>query len=130
VENILLNIVPSAAAHRLKLLRWSLALFALAVLLYARAMEGTPIYDLVGKAYQFPVVGAFWPLALGLYWPKASRQGALCSIAAGLGVWGVLEFSDFGAILPSVLGGFLASGLGMVLGSLRWPQQDAAPVEP
>jgi hypothetical protein len=42
----------------------------------------------------------------------------------------VLEFSDFGAILPSVLGGFLASGLGMVLGSLRWPQQDAAPVEP
>ncbi len=130
VENILLNIVPSAAAHRLKLLRWSLALFALAVLLYARAMEGTPIYDLVGKAYQFPVVGAFWPLALGLYWPKASREGALCSIAAGLGVWGVLEFSDFGAILPSVLGGFLASGLGMVLGSLRWPQQDAAPVEP
>ena len=75
VENILMNLVPAVAGHRLQVLRWTLALFALAVLIYARAMEGTPIYDLVGKAYQFPVVGAFWPLALGLYWAKASREG-------------------------------------------------------
>jgi Na+/proline symporter len=127
VENILMNVVPAVAQHRLRVLRWTLALFALAVLIYARAMEGTPIYDLVGKAYQFPVVGAFWPLALGLYWPKASREGALCSIGAGLGVWGLLEFTAYGLVMPSVLGGFLASGLGMVLGSLRWPS--AAPLD-
>ena len=121
VENILMNLVPAVARHRLQVLRWTLALFALAVLIYARAMEGTPIYDLVGKAYQFPVVGAFWPLALGLYWAKASREGALCSIAAGLGVWSLLEFTVYGQVMPSVLGGFFAGGLGMVLGSLRWP---------
>ena len=121
VENILMNLVPAVARHRLQVLRWTLVLFALAVLIYARAMEGTPIYDLVGKAYQFPVVGAFWPLALGLYWAKASREGALCSIAAGLGVWSLLEFTVYGQVMPSVLGGFFAGGLGMVLGSLRWP---------
>jgi Na+/proline symporter len=127
VENILMNVVPAVAQHRLRVLRWTLAFFALAVLIYARAMEGTPIYDLVGKAYQFPVVGAFWPLALGLYWSKASREGALCSIGAGLGVWGFLEFTTYGLVMPSVLGGFLAGGLGMVLGSLRWPS--TAPLE-
>jgi len=127
VENILMNVVPAVAQHRLRVLRWTLAFFALAVLIYARAMEGTPIYDLVGKAYQFPVVGAFWPLALGLYWAKASRKGALCSIGAGLGVWGLLEFTAYGLVMPSVLGGFLAGGLGMVLGSLRWPSTAPLP---
>jgi Na+/proline symporter len=127
VENILMNVVPAVAQHRLRVLRWTLVFFALAVLIYARAMEGTPIYDLVGKAYQFPVVGAFWPLALGLYWAKASRKGALCSIGAGLGVWGLLEFTAYGLVMPSVLGGFLAGGLGMVLGSLRWPSTAPLP---
>jgi len=42
-------------------------------------------------------------------------------------VWGFLEFTTYGLFMPSVLGGFLAGGLGMVLGSLRWPS--TAPLE-
>ena len=73
---------------------------------------------MVAMAYQFPVVGAFWPLVMGLYWKCATTQGAWLSIAVGGTVWAVLSFTSLGEVFPSVLGGFLAAGAGMVVGSL------------
>nr|MBA2411610.1 sodium:solute symporter [Burkholderiaceae bacterium] len=82
---------------------------------------GTPIYELVSKAYQFPVVGAFWPLVCGLYWQRSTTQGAICSIVLGMGTWALLEFSPLGQAFPPVLGGFLMAGVGMFGGSLLSP---------
>jgi SSS family solute:Na+ symporter len=54
------------------------------VLAYAIAMQGTSIYELVSSAYQVTLVGAFVPLVMGLYWKRATTQGAILSIGAGI----------------------------------------------
>ena len=99
-------------------MRATLVVFAVAVLSYSLWFEGTAIYDMVAMAYQFPVVGAFWPLVMGLYWKRATTQGAWMSIAVGGTVWLVLSGTSLGEVFPSVLGGFLAAGGAMVVGSL------------
>jgi Na+/proline symporter len=81
-------------------------------------MEGTPIYELVAMAYQFPVVGAFWPLVLGLYWKRSTTQGAVWSIVLGMATWGLLTLTPLGEEVPSVLAGLVMAGIGMVAGSL------------
>lgn len=118
VENILKNFMPLSDRQELRAMRITLCLFAVAVLVYSIKVEGTPIYDMVAMAYQFPVVGAFWPLVAGLYWKRATNQGAVWSITIGLAVWSILSATALGEIFPSVLGGFLAAGAGMVVGSL------------
>jgi SSS family transporter len=118
VENILKNFVPLSDKKELKAMRITLFLFAVAVLIYSIIMEGTPIYELVAKAYQFPVVGAFWPLVCGLYWSRSTTQGAVWSIVLGMTTWLLLDFTPLGEAFPSVLGGFMMAGVGMVAGSL------------
>lgn len=118
VENVLRHFVKIEDRHMLIAMRASVAVFAVCVLLYSIALEGAAIYDMVAMAYQFPVVGAFWPLVCGLYWKKATRQGCFVSILFGSAVWVVLTWSPLGEVFPNVLGGFLAAGFGMVVGSL------------
>jgi len=118
VENILKQYVKLSDKRELRAMRITLFIFACAVLTYSIIMEGTPIYELVGMAYQFPVVGAFWPLVCGLYWKKSTTHGAIASIALGLSTWALLSFTPVGEVFPSVLGGFIMAGLGMVVGSL------------
>lgn len=117
VENVLRNFVR-IEGRELPYMRMTLVFFAVAVLTYSLWFEGTAIYDMVAMAYQFPVVGAFWPLVMGLYWKRATTQGAWMSIFVGGAVWSVLTFTPLGEIFPSVLGGFLAAGAAMVIGSL------------
>jgi len=88
------------------------------VLVYALSVEGTAIYDMVAMAYQFPVVGAFWPLVLGLYWKRATTLGAACSIVLGGAAWVILTVTPLGEVIPCVLGGFVIAGIAMVAGSL------------
>jgi Na+/proline symporter len=91
-------------------------LFALFVCVYAILSQGTAIYDMVSGAYQVTLVGAFVPLVAGLYWKRATTQGAVSSIA--LGILGWLVFLASGAAFPAQLAGFLLAIVGMVLGSL------------
>ena len=51
--------------------------FTICVLVYSITMEGSSIYELVSGAYQVPLVGAFVPLLMGVYWKRATTQGAL-----------------------------------------------------
>ncbi|MCU0939844.1 MAG: sodium:solute symporter family protein [Burkholderiaceae bacterium] len=119
VENILKNFVPLSDKRELRAMRITLFAFACAVLAYSIIMEGTPIYELVGMAYQFPVVGAFWPLVCGLYWKRSTTQGAVWSMALGMSTWALLSFTPLGEeVFPAVLGGFIMAGVGMVVGSL------------
>lgn len=118
VENILKNYVPMDGKKQLFYMRLSLVIFACAVLSYSLWFEGTAIYDMVAMAYQFPVVGAFWPLVCGLYWKKATTQGAWLSIIVGGFTWALLTWTPLGEVFPAVLGGFLTAGASMVVGSL------------
>jgi Na+/proline symporter len=121
VENVLKNLRPRMSdRQQLLAMRWSITAFAALVLAYAIAMKGTPIFDLVSSAYQVTLVAAFVPLVAGLYWHRATTQGAICSVAAGLAVW-IISFpqiSRLGEAVPGQLAGLLAALLGMGLGSL------------
>lgn len=118
VSNILSAFVKLDDKNMLRAMRWTVFFFTLMVLSYSLFVEGTAIYDMVAMAYQFPVVGAFWPLVCGLYWKKTTRQGVYLSMLFGAVVWSVLTWTSYGEVFPNVLGGFLAAGFGMVVGSL------------
>ena len=84
VENILKNLRPRMSdQQQLFAMRATIVCFTGLVLAYAIAMKGTSIYDLVSSAYQVTLVGAFVPLVMGLYWKRATTQGAIFSVAAG-----------------------------------------------
>jgi Na+/proline symporter len=82
------------------------------------------MYEMVQNAYKVTLVGAFVPLAFGVYWKRASSQGAVCSVVMGVATWLAGEFylpegSDHPwAVLTPQLMGLLASGFGMIAGSL------------
>jgi Na+/proline symporter len=120
VENILRNIRPGMSdAATLRAMRLSVLTLSAVVLSYAITMQGTSIYELVSGAYQVPLVGAFVPLVFGLYWKRATTQGALASIVLGLGTWLVfIATPAFSEAFPQQLAGLLAALAGMILGSL------------
>jgi SSS family solute:Na+ symporter len=120
VENILKNIRPGMSDRQVLLsLRITILVFTALVLTYAIKMQGTAIYDLVSSAYQVTLVAAFIPLTFGLYWQRATTQGAILSIVLGIGVWGLfLIQSAWGEAFPGQLAGLLAALVGMVGGSL------------
>ena len=118
VENVLKNFVKMNDKHELLYMRITVVMFTACVLGYSIIMIGTPIYELVSKAYQFPVVGAFWPLVCGLYWRRSTTTGAIWSIIFGMATWALLEYTALGQQFPAVLGGFLLAGIGMFGGSL------------
>ncbi len=121
VENILRHLKPNMGDKQmLRALRASLLGFTALVLAYAILMEGTPIYELVSGAYQITLVGAFVPLVCGLYWSRATTQGAVVSIALGILTWVLFfpQLTSWGDVFPGQLAGLLAAGIGMALGSL------------
>ena len=120
VENILRNLRPGMSdAQTLKAMRISVLVFTVCVLVYAITMEGSSIYELVAGAYQVPLVGACVPRAFGVYWKRATTQGALLAVALGLGVWLLFVASPMlNQAFPQQLAGVLAAMAGMVFGSL------------
>jgi SSS family transporter len=121
VENILKNLRPGMSdRQQLLAMRVTIVIFAALVLAYAIAMQGTSIYELVSSAYQVTLVGAFIPLVMGLYWRRATTQGAILSIGAGIVVWLLFfpQISDLGEAFPGQLAGLRAALAGMIIGSL------------
>jgi len=120
VENILRNLKPGMSDEQtLKAMRVSVLVFTFCVLIYSITMEGSSIYELVSGAYQVPLVGAFVPLLLGVYWKRATTQGALLAVVMGIGVWLWFVASPvLNEAFPQQLAGLIASFAGMVGGSL------------
>jgi SSS family solute:Na+ symporter len=102
----------------LRTMRITVLIFSACVCAYAIALQGTPIYEQVSGAYQVTLVGAFVPLAAGLYWKRATTQGALCSIALGILGWLMFLYTPAGENFPAQLAGFMMAVTGMVVGSL------------
>ncbi|MFL6658279.1 MAG: sodium:solute symporter family protein [Massilia sp.] len=121
VENILKHLRPGMTdRQQLLAVRVTIVIFAALVLIYAIAMKGTSIYELVSSAYQVTLVAAVVPLAMGMYWTRASTQGAIVSIAAGMFTWLLFfpQVTSWGEIFPGQLAGLIAAIVGMIAGSL------------
>jgi Na+/proline symporter len=119
VENIWRQFKPHMSdKQELRTMRITVLLFSASVLVYAIQAQGTPIYEMVSGAYQVTLVGAFIPLVFGLYWKRATTQGALFSIVLGLLTWILFIATPAGVEFPAQLAGILAALLGMLLGSL------------
>ena len=118
-ENIWRQFHPHQSDQQeLRAMRVTVLVFSMLVLGYAIRMQGTSIYEMVSGAYQVPLVGAFVPLTFGLYWKRATTQGAIFALVLGLLTWGVFLATPAGEEFPAQLAGVLASLTGMVLGSL------------
>ena len=117
-ENVLQPFMPRMSdQHFLLLLRVVLVLFTAAALLFALNSRST-MYEMVQNAYKVTLVGALVPLAAGIFWKRASVQGAIVSIFFGLTVWLASEFNFADALVPPQINGLAAAILGMLIGSL------------
>ncbi|HTL62759.1 MAG TPA: sodium:solute symporter family protein [Nitrospira sp.] len=117
-ENVIRGVIPHMDEKGLlTTMRIVLVGFAAVVLMIALTSESS-IYRLVVNTYKVTLVAAFVPLCAGLFWKRATIQGALCAIAAGLAAWLGTEFlSVEQAVVPPQLAGLAAAVLGMIIGS-------------
>ena len=116
--NVIKPFVPHLSDRTfLLLLRMTLVIFTLAALLFALNSRST-MYEMVQNAYKVTLVMAFVPLAAGVYWRRATTQGALAAAIMGALVWLAAENLGADSEIPPQLIGFAASIVFMVLGSL------------
>ena len=118
-ENIWRQFRPQMSDQQeLKTMRITVLVFSTLVLIYAISMQGTSIYEMVSGAYQVTLVGAFVPLVAGLYWSRATTQGAVFSIVLGILTWLLFLMTPAGEEFPAQLAGLLAAVVGLLMGSL------------
>ncbi len=117
-ENIIREFISLSDRQLLTATRIVVVCFAIAVTVFALASQGMPIYEMVGNSYKVPLVGAFVPLVMGLYWKRATTQGALMSVIGGLSSWVLMEAFGGESIWPPQLVGLLVAFAGMIAGSL------------
>jgi Na+/proline symporter len=115
------NILKPAFKHvgdvqLLKMMRIVVFCFTVMVTIFALNSD-LSIYKMVENAYKVTLVSSFVPLAFGLYWKRATAQGALASIVFGLATWIWLEVFAPDAACPPQLAGLIASLVGMIAGS-------------
>ena len=117
-ENILKPFLPEQSDKSFLLtMRIVVLVFTAIVTLFAMN-TGASIYKMVENAYKVTLVAAFIPLAFGLYWKRATSQGAQLSIVLGLASWIGLEIFAPEDFWPPQLVGVLMSLAGMLAGSL------------
>ena len=128
-ENILKPMLRHKLSDRrmLLLMRGVTVVFTIMVTLYAMNSKAG-IFKMVENAYQITLVSAFIPLLAGVYWKRATNQGALAAIFCGVTVWlAVLLLGGEDPFIPAQFAGLMASICGMVVGSLL-PQQLRSPL--
>ncbi|RJG05002.1 sodium:solute symporter [Noviherbaspirillum cavernae] len=126
-ENILKGMLPKQTDKQfLFSMRVVVVIFTAIVTTFAMNTESS-IFKMVENAYKITLVAAFVPLAFGLYWKRATRQGALAAIFLGLTTWLSLELAAPEGLWPPQLAGVLMSLGGMIVGSLM-PQVVDRPV--
>ena len=117
-ENVVKPLFGEMGDRRfLLMLRIVLVLFTAGVLVFALNNTST-MYEMVQDAYKVTLVGAFVPLVCGIYWERATTQGALLAALAGLVTWGICEKFFAEATVPPQMVGLFASMAGMLVGSL------------
>lgn len=99
-------------------MRITLVCFSGLVLAFALHTESS-IFEMVENAYKVTLAGAFIPLVVGIFWKRATTQGALASTIGGLTSWILIEIMiGEESLVPPQLIGLGISAIGMVAGSL------------
>lgn len=119
VENVLKHFMPKMSDRQfVRILRFTILVAAVSTTAFA-LMSDASIYEMVGNAYQITLVAAVVPLFAGLFWKKATTQGALVSMVLGTVTWVALSISyTDDAFWPPQLAGLLMALLGMLIGTL------------
>lgn len=132
-ENILKPLAGRMSdRHLLLAMRLVTLTFTVMVTLYAMSSKAS-IFKMVENAYQVTLVAAFVPLVFGLYWRRATNQGALTAIFCGVSVWlALLVFGADDALVPPQFAGLIASLIGMLIGSLlpQWVRPPLPAADP
>ncbi len=121
-ENILKPMFPQMTDKQLlRNMRIVTVCFTIIVTLYAMHSKAS-IFKMVENAYQVTLVAAFIPLVCGVYWSKATNQGALFAVVMGVTTWitmliGPAFLEPLQPMTPQGVG-VIASALGMLIGSL------------
>jgi Na+/proline symporter len=118
-ENVIRGFYPGMGDHQfLRVMRGCLIVFTCIVLGFALKSESS-IFKMVENAYKVTLAGAFVPLAAGIFWRRATTQGALAATFGGLVSWVLIEvLIGEASLVPPQLIGLSISILGMVAGSL------------
>ncbi|WP_151448067.1 sodium:solute symporter family protein [Lacisediminimonas profundi] len=117
-ENILRAMWPKQTDRQfLFMMRTVVLVFTVIVTLFALNTTSS-IFKMVENAYKITLVAAFVPLAFGMYWKHASRQGALAAVLLAFSSWVLMELFAPDGTWPPQLVGVLASLGGMLAGSL------------
>ena len=118
-ENVIKNFYPNMSDKQfLFAMRLSLVVFTGAVLAFALNSEAS-IFKMVENAYKITLAGAFVPLIMGIFWKRATTQGALAAIFGGLLSWILVELliGEASPVPPQLIG-LGISFAGMLIGSL------------
>ena len=116
-ENVIKPLFGNMPDKRfLLLLRTVLVFFTAGVLIFALNNTST-MYEMIQNAYKVTLAGAFIPLVCGIYWHRATTQGALLAAVGGIAVWVTCEAFFAEATVPPQLVGLFASAAFIVLGS-------------
>lgn len=105
------------------LLRCILVLVAVVATAISVNSEST-MYEMVESGYSVTLVVAFVPLVFGIYWKRATTQGALVSILLAVPIWLIAEqyfleeSEQLWRCVPAQLYGLFASFVGMIIGSM------------
>jgi solute:Na+ symporter, SSS family len=121
------NVLQQFAKHfsdvtMLWLVRTMLVLVAVVAATISVNSQST-MYEMVESGYKVTLVMAFVPLVCGIYWPRATTQGAIFSILLAVPVWIGAEFlyleesPEIWRCVPPQLYGLAASFAGMLIGS-------------
>jgi len=117
-ENIVKNIYPKMDDKALLLtMRISVFVFTIIVVAFAINSESS-IFEMVESAYEITLAAAFVPLVFGLYWSKATSQGAVASIVVGVSSWLIAKNFFPSEIWPPQLLGMVLGLFSMIIASL------------
>jgi len=117
-ENIVKNIYPKMDDKAL-LLTMRISVFVFTIIVVAFAINSdSSIFEMVESAYEITLAAAFVPLVFGLYWKKATSQGAVASIVVGVGSWLIAKNFFPSEIWPPQLLGMVLGLFTMIIASL------------
>lgn len=117
-ENIVKVIWPNLSDKAsLLLMRSTTVIFTFVVVFNAINSEMS-IFEMVESAYEVTLAAAFVPLAFGLYWSRATSQGAVASIIVGVSTWYFGEYLFDIEVWPPQLVALITGTAAMVIGSL------------
>lgn len=117
-ENIVKVVFPKMDDKALLLtMRVSVFVFTIIVVAFAINSESS-IFEMVEGAYEITLAAAFVPLVFGLYWKKATSQGAVFSIIVGVSSWLIAKNFFPSEVWPPQLLGMVLGLFTMIIASL------------